>query len=83
MSHTCHWPRGCPVDVPPRMMMCKAHWFKVPKALRDRIWSAYRPGQEIDKQPDAKYMEAVRAVDQWVCEHYPPPPATPTQGQLL
>jgi len=25
--------------VPPKMWGCKKHWFKLPKSLRDKIWS--------------------------------------------
>lgn len=44
-NHHCHaW--HCPVAVPPKMFMCKAHWFRLPKKMRDAIWAAYQPGQE-------------------------------------
>lgn len=63
--HTCH-ADGCDTPVPPRMFMCRAHWFMVPKPLRDRIWATYRPGQERDKQPSLEYldtaMEAINVV---------------------
>lgn len=65
MSHTCHWP-GCGKAVPPSMWGCKAHWFKLPKALRDRIWATYRPGQEISKTPSDSYIEAAKAVQKWI-----------------
>lgn len=64
-KHLCH-AEGCSVPVPPRMLMCRRHWFMVPKPLRDAVWAEYRPGQEIDKRPSDAYMEvqqaAVRAV---------------------
>jgi hypothetical protein len=43
-NHECHWPE-CKTQVPPAMWGCKAHWFRLPQALRNRIWSTYRPGQ--------------------------------------
>ena len=49
-KHHCHWP-GCSKQVPPAMWGCAYHWFKLPKVLRDEIWSCYRPGQEIDMKP--------------------------------
>lgn len=65
MPHACHALR-CTTPVPPKMLMCKRHWFMVPKHLRDAVWAAYRPGQEADKDPSASYvhtaMAAVRAV---------------------
>lgn len=66
-THTCHWP-GCGKAVPPAMWGCKAHWFSLPKPLRDRIWLTYRPGQEISKTPSLKYIEAAQAVQQWIRE---------------
>jgi hypothetical protein len=63
--HTCHWP-NCGKAVPPAMWGCKAHWIKLPKALRDRIWATYRPGQEVTKTPSAAYLDAVKAVQTWI-----------------
>jgi len=57
MSHTCHAYR-CQTPCPPRMLMCRAHWFQVPKPLQDAVWAAYRPGQEEDKQPSAAWLLA-------------------------
>ncbi|WP_428419236.1 hypothetical protein [Methylibium sp.] len=69
-KHTCHWP-GCNAHVPPAMWGCKAHWFKLPKALRDRIWATYRPGQEITKTPSAAYLAAARDVLDWIRQQEP------------
>lgn len=66
-GHTCHWP-GCGKPVPPAMWGCKAHWFRLPKNLRDRIWATYRPGQEITKTPSAAYLDAAKAVQKWIAE---------------
>jgi hypothetical protein len=65
MSHTCHWP-GCSRAVPPKMWGCRQHWFSLPKQLRDRIWANYVPGQEITKTPSVAYIEAARAVQDWI-----------------
>lgn len=67
MSHTCHWP-DCRKQVPPKLWGCREHWFALPKHLRDGIWRAYRPGQEIDKQPSPQYRDAARAVQAWISE---------------
>ena len=64
MSHSCHSP-GCTREVPPRMFMCRAHWFALPKRLQDAIWREYRRGQEISKSPSNRYM----AVQQLACAH--------------
>lgn len=67
-DHQCHWP-GCTQQVPPAMWGCKAHWFRLPKRLRDRIWSTYVPGQEKTLTPSAAYLDVADEVQQWVCEH--------------
>lgn len=64
-NHTCHW-TGCTRQCPPAMWGCKEHWFKLPKALRDRIWAAYAPGQEVDMTPSAEYLQVADDVQQWI-----------------
>lgn len=67
MKHTCH-ARGCEKPCPPKHLMCRPHWFMVPKPLRDAVWAAYRPGQERDKQPSAEWHEAADAAIRRVAE---------------
>ena len=62
--HTCHWP-SCSAPVPPARWGCSRHWFTLPKPLRDRVWAAYRPGQEITKTPSREYLEVVHEVHAW------------------
>jgi hypothetical protein len=64
-NHTCHWP-GCNVQVPPAMWGCKKHWYKLPKYLRDKIWNAYNPGQEITMTPSREYLDAAKEVENWI-----------------
>jgi hypothetical protein len=60
--HRCH-AHACNVRVPPNRFMCGPHWSELPKPLRDAIWREYRPSQESDKRPSARYMAvALRAV---------------------
>jgi hypothetical protein len=40
--------------------------------LRNRIWETYRPGQEVTMTPSREYLDAARAVQQWIAENYPP-----------
>lgn len=54
-AHTCHAPR-CRRVVPPKMFMCKPHWFKLRQKVRDAIWREYRSGQEKDKRPSVRYL---------------------------
>ncbi len=65
MGHTCHW-TGCTTPVPPKLWGCKAHWYKLPKQLRDAIWQEYRPGQEIDKKPSVRYLAVAGMVQMWI-----------------
>jgi hypothetical protein len=66
-KHECHWP-GCVRQVPPAMWGCASHWFRLPLALRNRIWSAYRPGQEVDMSPSEEYLLAADDVQRWIRE---------------
>ena len=61
MSHHCH-AENCTTPVPPKMFMCRLHWFMVPKDLRAQVWFAYVPGQEIRKDPTREYLEITRAA---------------------
>lgn len=61
MKHLCH-AEGCQTAVPPRMLMCKTHWFMVPELDRLRVWALYRPGQEITKTPSMEYLAHVAHV---------------------
>lgn len=55
MAHLCH-AHDCASAVPPRMLMCRHHWFSLPRAVRDAIWHEYRPGQERTKDPSDRYL---------------------------
>lgn len=67
-AHRCHWP-GCDKEVPPIMWGCKAHWFSLPRKLRDEIWRTYRRGQEVTKAPSAEYIAAAKAVQDWIAAY--------------
>lgn len=66
-KHHCHWP-GCTAQVPPAMWGCRTHWFRLPKALRDRIWATYAPGQEVDMTPSDAYLKVADDVQKWIRE---------------
>jgi hypothetical protein len=67
MKHMCHWP-DCVQEVPPRLFMCRPHWFTLPLALRREIWRTYRPGQEITKDPSPEYRAAAHAALDWIAD---------------
>jgi hypothetical protein len=63
--HLCHWP-GCAQRVPAAMWGCRQHWFALPLGLRNQVWAAYRPGQEVTKTPSLSYVEVARQVQAWI-----------------
>ncbi len=65
LSHHCHWP-GCQRQVKPAVWGCREHWYKLPLALRNKIWAAYKPGQEETKTPSQRYVEVAREVQEWI-----------------
>lgn len=54
-AHTCH-AIACTKKVPPSMLFCPHHWRMTPKDTQRMVWQAYRPGQEVDKNPSAVYL---------------------------
>ena len=66
-THHCH-AEGCTQPVPPELLMCRPHWFKVPKPIRDRIWSAFRPAQCVDKDPSLLWCLAADEAVAYIAE---------------
>lgn len=64
-NHHCHWP-DCDKQVPPAMWGCMGHWKALPKDLQARIWATYVPGQEVSGTPSRAYLEAAKAVQDWI-----------------
>ena len=58
-AHVCHAP-GCTRQIPPHLFACHTHWRLVPLWLQTWLLREYRPGQEHDKRPSARYC-AVQA----------------------
>lgn len=59
----------CPVpdcDLPRKQnqMMCRTHWFRVPKELRDRIWKSVRAVHSHEYQEARN--EAIMAAANWI-----------------
>lgn len=59
--HTCH-ARGCEVECPPHMFMCRSHWYSLTKDERAAIWAVYVPGQETRMDPTDMYLEVSQRV---------------------
>lgn len=47
------------------MWGCRKHWYTLPAAIRKEIWAAYVPGQEITKDPSAKYLAIAHLAESW------------------
>ena len=67
-NHQCHWP-GCGEQVPPAVWGCKAHWYQLPRGLRNKVWRAYQPGQEVDLTPSAAYIAVAREIQDWIAKN--------------
>jgi len=65
---TCH-AVGCSERIPRNMLMCKPHWFKVPKPLRDEIWRTYKAGETSNWLKVVK--EAQRVVQEKERDSHP------------
>jgi len=50
---------GCTRRVGRGMLLCRPHWFMVPKALRDAVWDAYAGGLGAGSPA---HLEAVSAA---------------------
>jgi hypothetical protein len=61
LPHRCH-ARGCSVEVKPELLMCLAHWRRVPSKIQRAVWAAYRPGQCDDKQVSKEWLLAADAA---------------------
>lgn len=49
----------CEQKIPRHMLMCKPHWFMVPKPTRTTIWETWGGGVGV---LDPEYEEAVKAA---------------------
>ena len=61
LGHHCH-ARGCTKEIPPEMLMCFAHWKKVPRVIQRAVWASYRRGQCDDRKPSEAWHEAADAA---------------------
>jgi hypothetical protein len=44
------------------------HWYALPMGMRNRLWAAYRPGQEDDKAPSHAYCLVARECVEFVAQ---------------
>lgn len=53
------------------MWGCRAHWFTLPKYLRDRIFACYRIGQEDSRvKVSPSYIIVAKETRAWIMDHY-------------
>jgi len=58
----CAAPR-CHGQIDPSRLMCRTHWYTVPKELRDRVWATWRSGNgAYSKEHQDAVRMAVAAV---------------------
>lgn len=48
---------GCTEQVDPSRLMCRGHWYQLPRQLRDLVWATWRSG---DGALSYEHLEAVR-----------------------
>lgn len=63
-THRCPWP-SCGEFVGAHLWGCKAHWHRLPRVLRNRIYNAYRTGQSMATASD-EYRAATDLADRWI-----------------
>jgi hypothetical protein len=61
VSHTCP-ADGCAIVVTDHMLMCRPHWFALPRPLRDAIYDTYRRGQAAGTHPTRDYVANVQSA---------------------
>jgi hypothetical protein len=54
----CPIPR-CTCQIDPSRLMCREHWYMVPKAARDLVWFTWRSGQGA---LSGEHQDAVRVA---------------------
>lgn len=59
-THKCPIP-GCTVQCRSSIVMCREHWFQVPKPLRERVWATWRTLQQGATRQSADDYRQARA----------------------
>lgn len=60
-SHLCP-ARHCRARVPADKLMCPVHWAKVPRPMREAVWSTWRKGGGGTRAHAAAVRAAIAAV---------------------
>lgn len=60
--HQCPGP-GCTADVPYEMLMCRSHWYRVPRPIRSAVWRTWQDGRGAGTpEHTAAITAAVRSI---------------------
>lgn len=59
---------GCHHYHGPDQVLCRGHWFKSPKPLRDEVWDAYHA------RDSSRSFSAIRRLLKWHAEAVSPAP---------
>lgn len=63
IEHKCPATTECGVMLPQHILMCKPHWYKVPKFLRDEVYRTWNRGKPKDWDEYLKVrQQAIDAV---------------------
>jgi hypothetical protein len=60
---------GCGEQIDPSRLMCRRHWYLVPKHVRDLVWSTWRSGQGARSREHQDAVSTAIAV----CQERPYP----------
>ena len=64
MTHECP-ATGCASEIRYEMLMCRSHWYMVPKAIRTAVWNAWQDGAGAGStQHAAAVNAAIRSVNE-------------------
>lgn len=63
--HLCLWP-GCTAIVRGRLYACSEHWRRIPPFLANRLWDAYREGQERTLDISPAWIAAHNSIRAWI-----------------
>lgn len=64
VQHPCPWPE-CPKRLDRKYWGCGTHWFKLPKALRDKIWGTWGERRKPGGNPQP-HIDACAEADRWI-----------------
>ncbi len=76
-KHACRCPvPGCGDLIDPSRLMCRRHWYRVPKHLRDQVWATWRSGHGTHSP---EHQDAVRMAIV-ACQERPRPAGSSSAG---